>query len=275
MRAPRANASAPHVRLEIPGEPTQYSRCADGVRRGAKGCLPAQGPLHAPSSTGEHVWRYDSDLPGSVLVTCPHGHQLINGSDDTFNAVLQKCKPCGASMYIVPGDSQFSQCKPCPTNGALCPDGAAFHPVPADSEWVLETAPTGGLQYRLALCPAGYALQREVGNPPELDACKRCQKTEYLLHAVKFQKNRGNASAVGYSQCQSCSIHSVCEGGNKVQPVSGYWRMQLRYLDGFEYIPEKNCNETGNLHLFKMAAYRQAQAQTSPALHALAYIYID
>ena len=239
----------PQITLEIPGEPTQYLHCEEGVRRGAKGCLPAQDPPNATSSTGEHVWRYDSDLPGFVLITCPHGHQLINGSDGTFNAVLQKCKPCGANMYIIPGDSQYSPCKPCP-NGALCPDGAAFNPVPADSEWVLEAAPTGGLQYRLDLCPPGYALLREAGNPPELDACQRCQKTEYLLNAVRYQENRGNASAVGYSRCRTCSILSVCEGGNNVEAVSGYWRMQLRYLDGFEYIPEKRCNETGKLALY-------------------------
>ena len=130
-----------------------------------------------------------------------------------------------------------------------------FIPNPAGSQWTLETSTIGGLEKRLDLCPAGYSIMRlPPGNPPELDACEKCENGKYLLHKVKYQGDRGNASAVGYSECRKCPENADCPGGNVVEAKAGYWRMQLRYInsslapagyDGFEYIPEKKCNETG------------------------------
>lgn len=255
----------PQITIEIPGQPTKHLYCQESARRAAA-CIPAEGPKNQTASTGEHLWRYNSTFNFFVLIACPHGHQLINSAEDSSTdpaltaldearALMQKCKPCGKTFYIIPGYSQLSSCKPCPApQGEVCPDGAAFNQVPADSEWTLENDfSEGGLQYRLDLCPAGYMLSREPGNPPELDACEKCVNGKYLLHKVKYQKDRGNSSAAGYSECRKCPENANCSGGNMVESNAGYWRMQLRYTnsslappgyDGFEYIYEKNCNET-------------------------------
>jgi hypothetical protein len=239
--------------------------CQENKRR-APECMPAEGPQNETAPTGEHLWRYNRTLNFFVLIKCPHGHQLINDAEistdpeltalDDARAIMQKCKPCGKTFYIISGDSQLSKCKPCPApQGEVCPDGANFIPIPAGSEWTLEMSTTGGLEKRLDLCPAGYSLMRlPQGNPPELDTCEKCVNGKYLLHKVKYQRDRGNESAVGYSECRKCSEYANCPGGNVVEAKAGYWRMQLRYVnsslapagyDGFEYIPEKNCNETG------------------------------
>ena len=160
-------AVLPQITLEIPTLGVTEHLYCHGSEGAPKACVSGQGPSNQTASMGDYLWRYDESLPGFVLVKCPNGHQLINGSDGNFNAGLQKCKPCNVNQYIIPGDSQYSPCKPCPTNGAIC-NGANFDPIPADSEWVLEGANDGGLQYRLDLCPPGYALLRTEGNPPEL-----------------------------------------------------------------------------------------------------------
>jgi hypothetical protein len=111
------------------------------------------------------------------------------------------------------------------------------------------------------------------GNPPELDTCEKCENGKYLLHKVKYMDAKdcsgdfatilaslspvevaGCTAGVGYSECRKCPENADCPGGNVVEAKAGYWRMQLRYInyslapagyDGFEYIPEKKCNETG------------------------------
>ena len=273
----------PQVTIEIAGEQDIWTKegnvyikrlgrldpttlyCQENKRRALE-CTPAEGPQNETAQTGEHLWRYNRTFNFFVLIKCPHGHQLINGAEistdpeltalDGTRAIMQKCKPCGKTFYIIPGDSQLSKCKVCPApQGEICPDGAQFNPIPAGSEWALEESATGGLQKRLDLCPPGYSLTRlPSGNPPELDACEKCVNGKYLLHKVKYQRDLGNASAVGYSECRKCSEYADCIGGNVVVAKAGYWRMQLRYrnssrapagYDGFEYIPDKKCNETG------------------------------
>ena len=273
----------PQITIEIPGEQDIWTKegnvysktrgrlnpthlyCQENKRR-APECMPAEGPQNETAPTGEYLWRYNRTLNFFVLIKCPHGHQLINGAEistapeltalDAARALLQKCKPCGKTFYIIPGESQLSKCKPCPApQGKVCPDGAMFIPTPAGSQWTLETSTTGGLEKRLDLCPAGYSIMRlPPGNPPELDTCEKCENGKYLLHKVKYQGDRGNASAVGYSECRKCPENADCPGGNVVEAKSGYWRLQLRYINsslapagyhGFEYIPEKKCNETG------------------------------
>ena len=49
--------------------------------------------------------------------------------------------PAVQTCALFPAIPNARRCASHPTKGALCPDGAAFNHVPADSEWVLEARP--------------------------------------------------------------------------------------------------------------------------------------
>jgi len=86
--------------------------------------------LKGDDNRDSHLWEYDRDVPGFLLKSCPPGHQLLNSSDAAvFNPILQRCRPCGGTSYII---DREMPCQECP-KGADCPGFISFHTSPADA----------------------------------------------------------------------------------------------------------------------------------------------
>ena len=112
-----------------------------------------------------------------LLRSCPPGHQLINTTNDgALDVDGQRCSKCQPNTYIV---DQMRPCVKCP-KGATCLDGVQFVSNAPGSEWEMERAYNGGLQRRIASCPAGYKMQREH-RIPDADDCIRCIRGEQRL----------------------------------------------------------------------------------------------
>ena len=163
------------------------------------------------------VWE---QVAGEFLLReCPPGHQLINTTTyGQLDIDGQRCRRCENNFYII---DQLHPCMRCP-EGASCPDGVQFLSNAAGSEWEEERAENGGLQRRIASCPAGYKMQRKPARP-QADACVRCIRGEYRLEPVRW--HGPNVTLPG---CLKCPKGSNCSGGDNVVANAGYWRLQTQ-----------------------------------------------
>ena len=166
-----------------------------------------------PIAPGEK-WE---ELGGMLLLrSCPPGHQLINTTNDgALDVDGQRCSKCQPNTYIV---DQMHPCVKCP-KGATCLDGVQFVSNAPGSEWEMERVGNGGLQWRIASCPAGYKMQREH-QIPDADDCIKCIRGEYLLGPVHW---RGPHETL--PECFSCPKGASCSGGDNVEATEGYWRL--------------------------------------------------
>ena len=99
--------------------------------------------------------------------------------------------------------------------GAFCPDGDKFIPLPDgehSSEWQVEFHGPDGLDalYRIQTCPPGFYMNRKDEYPLD-DECSQCKAGTYLLDQSNF------------SDCLTCPLGAVCQGA-KVVAESGFWR---------------------------------------------------
>jgi hypothetical protein len=139
---------------------------------------------------------------------CQPGSVLVLTETSTGLGQMGVCSSCAIGQYSTHPLSK-SLCSKCP-KGALCPDGKSFIRLPdggkATSEWEI----VDGV-YRILSCPPGYMMNREEELPLD-DQCKWCEAGTYMLE----QSN--------YSSCLNCPMGAVCEGGDSVIAVEGFWR---------------------------------------------------
>jgi hypothetical protein len=190
------------------------------------------------------VWE---EVAGQFLLrSCPPGHQIINTTDGSVGSPLdvdaQRCVKCLPTTYII---DQLYPCVKCP-KGAECPDGVQFMSKAPGSEWGEEQSETGGKRRRITTCPAGYAMQREP-TLPDADDCVRCTENFYSLKPVHWPGPNAELPS-----CYACPKEATCPGGNAVEAIAGYWRLQTHFSGSYEYLnaasdvcqtPEAN-NET-------------------------------
>jgi len=120
--------------------------------------------------------------------------------------------------------------------GAFCPDGDLFVPVPDGSEWEIIFSGARGLDAvkRLVSCPPGYYMLRDERYPLE-DQCLRCDANTYLLDQSNF------------SACLSCPVGATCAGGDDVSTLPGYWRQPDDWVNNWTY---ETSTRRSNAHLW-------------------------
>lgn len=105
----------------------------------------------------------------------------------------------------------------CVWQGAFCPDGDLFIPLPEaedfTSEWEIIYSGPRSLDaiYRVKSCPPGYFMIRKESYPLE-DECIQCEYGQYLLDQSNF------------SACLNCPVGAVCKGGSNIVADDGYWK---------------------------------------------------
>ena len=118
-------------------------------------------PVNAICSGGNSVqfllgtWIIENGI--YKLISCPPGHQLLNGGDVSF--ALQQCVPCQSNQYILNSNMSNYTCQNCPV-GAEC-DGISLMALVPGSVW--EPDALSG-QYLLSICPPGYFLINTLQN---------------------------------------------------------------------------------------------------------------
>lgn len=138
---------------------------------------------------------------------CRPGAVLTLTETSTRLGHMGVCTACTIGQYST--HALAAPCKKCP-KGAHCPDGKAFIRLPDESDATSEWEIVDGV-YRIVTCPPGYMMNRDEELPLD-DACIRCEAGTYLLE----QSN--------YSACLNCPMGAVCEGGDSVVAVQGFWR---------------------------------------------------
>ena len=215
-------------------------------------------PQSATQAAVGEVWE---EVAGEFLLrVCPPGHQLINTSaDGLLDVDGQRCSKCENNFYII---DQLHSCIKCP-EGASCPDGVQFVSNVADSEWEEERVTNGGLQRRIASCPAGYKMQRKQAIP-DTDACVKCIEGKYRLEPVRWQ----GPDAI-LPECFPCPTGATCSGGNNVEASKGYWRLQMQLAGDYEYLDVaadvcKTADDEGSECLFPTGYHLLGEWQDAP-----------
>ena len=182
----------------------------------------------------DYLWAWETaEVDGRqvetfVLKSCPAGHQLVNRSGSVFTPALQKCLPCGRGRYIL---DMHALCEDCP-KGARCSNGDAFEPLVAGSVW--EEVQLSDTEYRrvkrLLECPPGHSLEYDEALPIN-DNCQPCERGTYRLDPCSRDSSMPH--------CVNCDPRATCPGGDIVEAVAGYWRVQLlQWGTTHEYMPE-------------------------------------
>ena len=179
--------------------------------------------------------------------------------DGSLDVDGQRCSKCENNFYII---DQLHSCIKCP-EGASCPDGVQFVSNVADSEWEEERVTNGGLQRRIASCPAGYKMQRKQAIP-DTDACVKCIEGKYRLEPVRWQ----GPDAI-LPECFPCPTGATCSGGNNVEASKGYWRLQMQLAGDYEYLDVaadvcKTADDEGSECLFPAGYHLLGEWQDAP-----------
>ena len=164
--------------------------------------------------------------------SCGKGSLLVNSSLEEQECV--QCPPLSYTLSALDGCDKTvcfpRKCRACP-KGADC-TGLQFTSAAEGSEWEEELASDGsGFQKRILSCPAGFTMLRDPLSP-EQDDCLLCPEGKYRLTPVVWQDANSNS----LPECHACPRGAACPGGNVVEAMANFWRLQTIFSGGHEYL---------------------------------------